>query len=246
MASRQAKPQRLINGRFPSVPFWMRALALTFISLSLLVAAGVLRSRGAMMHEPRVHFVQDMDNQVKLKTQHKTDVFADGRASRPQVPGTVAMGQLNADDHLFRGFTATWNVQQNKYDSTFLDGIPVKVDEALLKRGQLRFNTYCMPCHGYTGQGVGPVAARADKLQRDGVAGMLWTAPSNLTDELRRGRPDGHIYNTIVNGIRNMGPYGASIQNPTDRWAIVAYVRALQVSAPVAKPAAATPQAAVN
>ncbi|HEY0010201.1 MAG TPA: cytochrome c, partial [Tepidisphaeraceae bacterium] len=68
--------------------------------------------------------------------------------------------------------------------------------------------------------------------------------PSNLADELRRQRPDGHIYNTITNGIRNMGGYGSMIQDPADRWAIVAYVRALQVQAAAQPPAPAQPAAA--
>ncbi len=238
------KHVRQINGRFPKPPFWMTALGLIFLCLTLLVFAAVVRSRTSFSKEPRVHFVQDMDNQIKSKTQHASEVFADGRASRPKVLGTVARGHLDADDHLYRGFSASFNPTTGKFDAKFIDGIPVKVDVALLKRGQAKFNNYCMPCHGLDGRGVGPVSMRASELQSNGVAGMSWTLPTNLTDTPVIAREDGHIYNTIVNGIRNMGPYGSHIQDPADRWAIVAYVRALQTSATGAKPAGT--QAAAN
>ncbi len=235
MAQSHGKSRRKINGRFPVVPFWMRSLGLIFICTTLLVFFMILRSRFSHSPNPRIHFVQDMDNQVKLKTQHTSDVFADGRASRPQILGTVAQSEasLAADDHYYRGYSSTWNAGANKFDIKYFDSMPkqLKVDEALLKRGQVKFNTYCMPCHGFDGRGVGPVAQVADQLQKDQVPGMSWTAPSNLTDADRVARVDGHIYNTIVNGIRNMGSYGAAIQDPADRWAIVAYVRALQLSA---------------
>ncbi len=233
------KHVRQINGRFPKPPFWMTSLFLIFLCLSTLVFAAVLRSRTAFSKEPRIHLIQDMDNQIKSKTQHTSEVFADGRASRPKVLGTVARGRLEADDHLYRGFSSSFNTTSGKFEATFIDGIPVKLDEALLKRGQAKFNTNCMPCHGYDGHGNGPVAGRASELQNNGVAGMSWVPPTNLVDPTIVARPDGHIYNTIVNGIRNMGAYGSSIQDPTDRWAIVAYVRALQTSATGTKPAVA-------
>lgn len=224
------KPVRLINGKFPTPPFWMRALALIFLSLSLLVFFAILRSRGAMSREPRVHFIQDMDNQIKLKTQHASDIFADGEASRPKVLGTVARGHLDLDDHLHRGFKLTLGAD-GQFQKEFLTGFPVKLDDGLLSRGQAKFNTYCMPCHGHDGKGNGPVNFRADELARANTPGMAWVSPTNLTDATVVGRPDGHIFNTITNGIRNMGAYGPMIPDPQDRWAIVAYVRALQLSA---------------
>jgi mono/diheme cytochrome c family protein len=240
----------MINGRFPRPPFWMRSLFLIFICLTFLVFGAIMRSRAQPSAEPRIALVQDMDNQVKFKTQHATDIFADGRATRPKVLGTVARGQLDADDHLYRGFTSTWNAGESKFTSTFLDGFPVKVDDALMKRGQLKFNTYCMPCHGYDGRGEGPVAHRASELRATPALSpqMKWVDPANLTDPKVIARPDGHIYNTLVNGIRNMGAYGPAIQDVNDRWAIVAYVRALQLTgtglpAPATAPAAEAPAA---
>src|SRR5439155_25052438 len=111
----------------------------------------------------------------------------------------------------------------------FLSGFPeqVKVNEALLRRGQQRFNIYCSVCHGLDGSGHGPVNERAMALA--GVSGTNWTPAADLMKDSVRGRPDGHIYNTINVGIRNMPGYGTQIV-PEDRWAIVAYVRALQLS----------------
>jgi mono/diheme cytochrome c family protein len=84
-------------------------------------------------------------------------------------------------------------------------------------------------CHGLDGQGNGPVNARALELQNDDPRNARWTQVANLTSDLVRSRPDGHIYNTINVGIRNMPPYGPQV--PTaDRWAIVAYVRAIQLT----------------
>ena len=220
----------MINGRFPAPPFWLKSVLLVGFCGSLLLFAGVLRSRQTKSTEPRIHFIQDMDNQVKYKTQHSSDVFADGRVSRPHVVGTVARGQLAEDDLLNRGYSDTVNPDGTFGQPTFLRGFPVTVDDKLLHRGQLKFNTYCLPCHGADGHGNGPINVRAVQLASNPqTAGqMAWTPPSDLTDEIRRNREDGHIYNTVVNGIRNMGAYGSMIQDPYDRWAVVAYVRALQ------------------
>ncbi len=96
--------------------------------------------------------------------------------------------------------------------------------QALVERGRDRFNIYCAPCHGLDGSGNGMVNQRAQELQEP-----KWVQPSNLTSDVVRARPVGHIYNTVNNGIRNMPGYGAQVP-VEDRWAIVAYVRALQLS----------------
>lgn len=243
MATSSRKPRRQINGRFPTPPFWLVSAGMIFACFAILVLATAVRARNTHSPLPRVHLIQDMDNQVKYKTQHENDIFVDGRASRPQVLGTVAFGHLDADDHLYRGYSRQWNAAKNAYDVSFLSGFPssIKIDDALLVRGQQKFNTYCMPCHGYDGNGVGPVASRAGTLSENPDNGMKWVKPSNLVDGDRRKRVEGHIYNTIVNGIRNMAPYGSAIQDPTDRWAIVAYVRALQDAQPLPADAPAAP-----
>ncbi len=107
-------------------------------------------------------------------------------------------------------------------DSTFTDEFPVPVTEALLARGQERYDIFCATCHGLAGAGDGMIHRRAEQLAQG-----TWTPPTDLATETVVGRPHGHIYNSIANGIRNMPAYGHQI-TVEDRWAIVAYVRALQ------------------
>ena len=102
--------------------------------------------------------------------------------------------------------------------------IPVAVTAQLMRRGQERYDVFCTPCHGYAGNGDGIVAKRAERLQEG-----TWTPPSSLHTDLVRSRPDGQLFNTISNGVRTMPAYGSQIP-VADRWAIVAYVRALQRS----------------
>lgn len=94
----------------------------------------------------------------------------------------------------------------------------------LLKRGQERYGIYCAPCHGLAGYGDGIVNVRAERLQEG-----TWTPPSSFHDAVVLGRPVGHLFNSVTNGIRSMPAYGPQIPE-RDRWAIVAYVRALQRS----------------
>src|SRR5205823_2858225 len=96
---------------------------------------------------------------------------------------------------------------------------------------QERFNIYCAPCHGQSGYGDGPVALRAKSLKDAGVAdaASAWVDPQNLHEAKIHTRPDGHIFNTITNGARTMPPYDKQI-SVLDRWAIIAYVRALEKS----------------
>ena len=128
----------------------------------------------------------------------------------------MAQGQNRDSDPFFRG--------QVDGDTLFVTDYPLDVTADLLDRGQERYNIYCAPCHGVSGNGNGPVNARAASL-----AEGTWTPPTDLASQTVVDRPVGHLYNTIAKGIRNMPSYGAQI-DPKDRWAIVAYVRALQLS----------------
>jgi len=117
-------------------------------------------------------------------------------------------------------------------DATFyVRQVPAVFDVSLdfLRRGQERFTVYCAPCHGESGYGDGPVAQRALRLQATADAVSGWVAPQNLHEPKILARPDGHIFNTITNGIRSMPAYDKQI-GIEDRWAIVAYVRALERS----------------
>lgn len=187
-----------------------------FGSLALFPPLIVAKARVSKSQQPRIALVQDMDNQERFKTQQANPAFADGRAMRPQVEGTLARGDLHEDPHFYEG----------KTDGNWAPTFPprLEVTRNFVLRGQQRFAIYCAPCHGLGGAGDGMVHQRA--VQRDTPG---WVQPASLQDTLIRGRPAGHIFNTISRGIRSMPPYGDQIP-PADRWAIVGYVRALQLS----------------
>ncbi|HEY7087442.1 MAG TPA: cytochrome c [Tepidisphaeraceae bacterium] len=209
-----------LRTELPRPPFLMIAIFLILTTATWIPLVVFARARVERGEQPRIHIVQDMGNQPKLKAQDASEVFADGRAMRLPIPGTVARGSLQEDDHFFRGF------KQSGSQVQFFDSLPeqVKLTPELLKRGQERFNIYCAVCHGLDGYGNGPVNVRAVEKQE-----AKWVPAANLHSDTVRARPDGHLFNTTTNGIRNMAGYGSQISTE-DRWAIVAYVRALQLS----------------
>ena len=222
----------LADLRLRRPPFWMIAAFLIFVVVSWLPLVVAARRRVSTSEVPRISIAQDMGTQPRYRGQQANPVFADGRTIRPVIAGTVARGRLDLDDHYYRGFPAGPDGKpqhDEKKQTIFFKGFPkeVKVDERFLERGRLQFNIYCAPCHGNDGSGQGPVHQRAVQLP---VPGTTWTPPANLHDQPIIARPDGHLYNTVTNGIRNMAGYGSQIVNVDDRWAIVAYVRALQLS----------------
>ncbi len=224
------------------------------VAASLVPFALVARSRSMKSGDPAPHLVFDMDFQPKFKSQKPNPMFADGRAMRPHIAGTLAREDLtlkneilNDPDHprvvngsvapLVMADEATHDrimlgQQKNaKGVAEYITEIPVPVTLDFIKRGQERFNIYCAPCHGYAGEGNGAVHQRAADYQAAGSnAASNWVQPNNLTDVDRVKLADGSIYNTITNGIRSMPRYDKQI-SVMDRWAIVTYVRALQRSA---------------
>jgi len=201
------------------MPRWLLYTVVVLVVLSWVPLVVIMKARHSTSTKPRIHIIQDMDNQSKYKAQARNRLFADRRAMRPPVPGTVARGTLDEDDSLFRGTV----------DDGFVEEIPVPITMQLMERGRERYEIYCAPCHGLAGYGDGMVSKRAELLQEG-----TWTPPASFHTELVRGRAAGHLFNSISNGIRNMPSYAPQI-TVDDRWAIVAYVRALQrsQSAPV-------------
>ena len=228
---------RLAWGAFRrwNAPIWLQLSGVMFVVLTWLFIAIPIEWRTDMnKREPRIHFVQDMDNQTKYKAQDDSVLFNDRRAQRPRVPGSVARGELFADVAYFDGYSESF-AADGKVNRTFLEAFPPSVQakfddpagaRQMLALGEQKFNITCAVCHGADGQGNGPIAQRAISV---GALLTGWTAPSNLTDDTRRARSDGHLYNTINNGIRKMAGYGTQLY-PEERWAIVAYVRTLQVA----------------
>ena len=217
-----------------NIPVWLLLMGTAGIVVTWLPISCALEARtNKNKREPRIHFVQDMDNQPKFKPQEESKFFVDGREQRPRVPGTVARGELNADHAFYDGFTET--VDNGKVTRNFINGYPAQIQARLndpaeaaklLTLGEAKFNITCAMCHGRDAGGNGPIHQRAVEV---GATATGWVQPSNMNDAVRRGRSDGHLYNTINNGIRNMGGYGHQL-SPEERWAIVAYVRTLQVA----------------
>ena len=152
----------------------------------------------------------DMWRQPRQEPLDHSDFFADGQGNRPLVPGTIARDHLR-DDNAF--FTGTKN---NKW----MDELPMPLTKKLLERGQERFQIYCTPCHGQVGDGQGMISHRGFNLRRP--------VGNYHTDRLRE-MPIGHFYDVMTNGYGAMYSYASRIE-PQDRWAVAAYIRALQLS----------------
>ena len=195
------------------------------ITVAMIPLALAATARSMSTKKPRIHFVLDMDNQPKFRAQHSNDLFLDGRAMRPPVAGTVSRGNLNEDSHYNLG------VVNDAWATSF--PAQVRVDMDLLQRGRARFNIYCTPCHGYAGYGDGMVNQRAQQILENSdpniVKGTTWVQPKSIHEQLISEQPIGQLFNTITNGVRTMSGYAAQIPL-ADRWAIVAYVIALQRS----------------
>ena len=234
----------------PKPPFWAISFVVIAITASWIPLALIAKARTTPSVKPRIHIFQDMDVQPKLKPQgFEPTLFADHRAMRPQVEGTVARTQLQLDDHYYRGYATDGNLTpiEDGGQPKWFEGLPeqVKLDRALLMRGKERFNIFCSPCHGLAGEGDGMVARRAKQLAET-ISPKLtegWVAPFNLhqkdpnSGNLVYGQPiypAGKLYNTIAHGARSMPGYGSQI-DVADRWAIVAYVHALQFAYNVPK-----------
>lgn len=150
---------------------------------------------------------QDMHDQPKYTPYAASDFFADGRAARPLVAGTVARGHLRADALLYQG----------KNDGQLATVFPFPVTAGVMARGRERFDIFCSACHGLTGQGDGMIVRRG------------FRRPTSFHDDRLRQVPPGYVYDVITNGFGAMPDYAAQIP-VEDRWAIVAYVKALQRS----------------
>ncbi|MBL4769770.1 MAG: DUF3341 domain-containing protein [Planctomycetes bacterium] len=227
------------------LPMALHGAGLLLTLLAVIPITLILRARYTTSDQPRIHVVPDMDFQwfnkgqtasgnyadergifPHLKLPRFTEgeifnvdhtsgkpIFADGRAMRKDVEGTVAVGSM-ADDAL-RVF---------KTGDVYRNDLPIALTADLLDLGQTKFQVYCAPCHGSVGKGDGPVHLRAASLEEG-----TWVQPTDLHSETTRAMATGQIYEALTDGIRNMPAYKAML-SPEDRWAVVAYVRALQAS----------------
>ncbi|MCD0463206.1 quinol:electron acceptor oxidoreductase subunit ActD [Roseiconus lacunae] len=243
----------------PIYMIWGAAVAASIIPLLCVLLMRVTNSS-----QPRFHIFPDMDFSPAKDAQQTTSLFGDNRAMRPDVPGTVARGQLIGSLDVMTGIdvdslqamnapraerlvaafmqddqaavaeevTEVATEEEEQAEASVMQTTPwvkenpLTVDQALLSRGQLQFGVYCSVCHGMDGRGNGLVNQRAQERGFD-----TWVPPSNMhEDTLYSDKyPDGKLFSTISNGIRKMPGYAGQI-TVQDRWAIVAYVRALQLS----------------
>lgn len=150
---------------------------------------------------------QDMHDAPRYDPLEQSQFFPDGAASRVLVPNTVARGQLREDEHLYTG----------KVNGQPATEFPMPVTAEVMARGQERFNVYCSPCHGQSGEGNGMIVQRG------------FRQPPSYHEERLRNEPVGYFFDVMTNGFGAMQDYSAQV-TVTDRWAIAAYIRALQLS----------------
>jgi mono/diheme cytochrome c family protein len=172
----------------------------------------------------------DMQDQPRYKAYKKSEFFSDNRASRDIPEGTVARGQLKENKAFFTGkidnpnpnaqVESTTNEQGNTIVTSFpnaIDEFPLPVTKELIDRGQNRYNIYCIVCHGPTGNGDGMIVRRG------------FSPPPTYHDDRLRNAPVGHFFDVMTNGWGKMNPYADKL-SAADRWAVAAYIRALQAS----------------
>jgi mono/diheme cytochrome c family protein len=218
-------PSALVNGTQKECPYrpnptHARAYLWVFAAFASLVLSGCSR--------------QDMHDQPKYKPLRGTTFFEDSLSARPSVPGTVARGYLKDDSHLYTGRVSQTSaagaalpvVRPPGIDAKspvaargpiFVDTFPFPITREVLERGRERFDIFCSVCHGRLGTGEGMVVRRGFRQP-----------PSYHIDRLKEARV-GHFFDVITNGFGAMPDYAAQI-HARDRWAIVAYIRALQLS----------------
>jgi mono/diheme cytochrome c family protein len=225
------------TSRIPSPIIWGSALV---VSLALVPPVMIASARASKSTKPRLHNFFDMDFQPKFKSQTTTTLFADNRAMRPRIAGTIPRGQLTRDSRYYHGVesqdtVAMASTGKDAVADTATDTaaneqlpwtteIPIPVTDSVMQRGRQRFNIHCAVCHGRAGEGNGLASLRALELQQG-----TWVPPTSIHAQHVREQPVGQLFHTITNGVRKMPAYGHQIP-PEDRWAIVLYMRALQRS----------------
>ncbi|MBC8401556.1 MAG: cytochrome c [Candidatus Marinimicrobia bacterium] len=175
--------------------------------ITFAIVAMIGCSRGRTSEKPPIHLNPNMDTQQKYKPFRESKFFADGSAMRQPVAGTVAQGDLMDNQEYYTGKTGP---------EAYAVANPRPLTKDLLLRGKERFNIYCTPCHGQVGDGKGIIMQYKYPIP-----------PTSMHDDRIRQAKDGYLFQVITNGVRNMPPYNHQIP-VDDRWAIVAYIRALQ------------------
>ena len=196
-------------------------ISILLIGAALGAAAfGMLGLQGRMSRKPPFELFPDMDRQAKLRPQEPNRFFASGVSSQLPPAGTVARSEAiqTANGAVYRFEDSPVNTGRIASTTNFVETNPLAVNAELLQRGRDRFDIYCAPCHGKTGDGNGIT-------KKIGVM----AAVANLHDKRLVEMTDGEVFNTVSNGKGVMGAAGPLL-SIEDRWAVIAYLRALQLS----------------
>ncbi|HLZ54130.1 MAG TPA: cytochrome c [Verrucomicrobiae bacterium] len=197
----------------------MRYFLLIFLTV-VAVVFGIAGQRGHLSRKPPILIIPDLNHQFKLRPEQPNDFFANGQSSQLPPPGTIPRSQpmptLNGPVYPYEDSPA--NTGRITGTTNFVDTNPLPVTPALLRQGREQFEIYCTTCHGALGDGNGI-------MKKLGVM----PAVANLHDKRIVEMTDGEIFNTVTHGKNLMGAYGPTVP-VKDRWAIIAYVRALQLS----------------
>lgn len=187
----------------------MQATIKRIITL-LLISIVMMSCRGQMSDKPPIHPQQNMAEQERFNAQQVNPFFEDNRSMRTPVEGTISRGNLRHDTALFEGLNE---------NGDYVTHNPIDIDREFIERGRVVYDIYCQVCHGGTGDGQGIIM----------TGGYGYVPAPTFHRDASYDMPDGEFYSAIANGIRNMPAYNTQIK-VEDRWAIVAYIRALQRS----------------
>lgn len=234
--------------RLPKPPMVLVAVLVIGAFVPMGIASAIWFKRNYFDPHPRIHIFLDMDNQAKGKAQSSSDLFKNGQTMQAYAPGTVAWGRtvhqpdptmLKDDDLAYRGFeispetgeTVVVDAGEGATTFKYIDGYPdiVTVDLAFVERGRQQYMIHCYTCHGADGRGNGPAKQDMDRLGAISETGTVPLIPANFTDPkfAQPTYPNGKVFYTITRGQGTMNALGPMIP-VKDRWAIVAYLRALQ------------------
>jgi mono/diheme cytochrome c family protein len=193
---------------------------LAVLLISIVATVGILGFRGTHFRKPPLYIFPDMEWQLKLRPQKPNGFFANGRTSQLPVPGTIPRGApiQTAAGPVYPYEDAPVNTGRITGTTNFVESNPMPITAALLRRGQQRFTINCSPCHGQLAEGNGIT-------KKIGAMAVV----ANLHEARMVKMPDGELFYVITNGRNTMGAYGPNV-TVEDRWAIVAYLRALQFS----------------
>ena len=197
----------------------MRYFLLIFLTV-VAVVGGIAGLRGHQSRKPPIEIIPDMNRQFKLRPEQPDSFFANDRTSQLPPLGTVARSQPIQTDNgpVYAYEDSPVNTERITGTTNFVAVNPLPITPVMLRRGREQYEIYCTPCHGALGDGNGITKKLGDM-----------PAVANLHDKRIVEMPDGEIFNTITQGKGLMGAYGPMI-SIKDRWAVVAYVRALQLS----------------